>query len=534
MVPSMTGWADVALGNLLGGVSEVLGTPFPSAPLGGGSFPEDGPAITERGQLTTNDRAKLQYMGIDPDTAPLDEINKVLHNGAPVSPPPPPPPDPPAPSPSTVPSSVPPGMSGSAVDAAKRLDDALAKNHSAINDADDELADAVLKATSSSDEGRKRLQGLQQEIIDQVNKLDSTLDTAAGQQQLATFLQDKTGDILDVLKNGSLDADSQAKVLDGLTARYQALHDGGKGSGDDPSKPGGAPQDPASTPAPGAPGATGAAATDPGDPAGSGDDPLLTGGLPSDAMLGGLGGLGPAMGALGGLPAALGSAIPGLGGGGGGLGDLGSAIGSALRDPGSDSPADASDEHAKALKDPSETSSGTDGKASEATQPAGNQGSNSGNASGQNAGAGGTGAPPAAAGPGQVPAASTQVQLPDNSMRTADSPAIAQAGKAVLGGGDIDQAFSAANLQLPPIGSAVSAPVSPSRLQFGDIGQYTDHRVMALGNDTVWINGQVTPIEQLETEPNFLGWVHPTATTSPTVAASATLPATPPAAPAAS
>lgn len=531
MVPSMTGWTDVALSNLLGGVSEVLGTPFPSAPRGGGPFPEDGAAITDRGQLTINDRAKLTYMGIDPDSASLDEINKALDHEAPASPPPPPPPDPQAPPPPTDPSSAPPGMSGSAVDAAKRLDDALAKNHSAINDADDELADAVLKATSSSDEGRKRLQGLQQEIIDEVNKLDSTLDTAPGQQHLAEFLQNKTGDILDVLKNGSLDADSQAKVLDGLTARYQALHDGGKGSGDDPSNPVGAPQDPGGTPAPGAPGAPGAAGTDPGDPGGAdGDDPSLEGGLPSDAMMGGLGALGPAMGALGGLPAALGSAIPGLGGGGGGLGDLGEALGSALRDPGHDSAEEASDEHNGPLKDPNSQTSGD--KSQDGTQNAGNQGAKSQDGT-QNAGAG-SAAPPAAAAPGQVPAASTQVQLPDNSLRTADSPALAQAGRAVLGGGDIDEAYSAAGLQLPSVGSAVSAPVSPSRLQFGDIGQYTDHRVMALGKDTVWINGQVTPIDQLETGPNFLGWAHATATTSPTVTASAALPAAPPPAPAAS
>lgn len=422
-------------------------------------------------------------------------------------------------------------MSGSAVDAAKRLDDALAKNHSAINDADDELADAVLKATSSSEEGRKRLQGLQQEIIEQVNKLDSTLDTAPGQQQLAEFLQNKTGDVLDVLKNGSLDADSQAKVLDGLAARYQALHDGGKGSGDDPSKPGGTPDCPGGTPAPAAPGAPGA--DNGGDPGGAGNDPLLDGGLPSDPMMAGLGALGPAMGALGSLPSALGSAIPGFGGGGGGLGDLGDAIGSALRDPGHDSADEASDEHAAPLKDPSDPQSSGD-KSQNGTQQAGNQGdNNSGTGGAQNAG-NGTPAPPAAAAPGQVPAASTQVELPDNSVRTADSPAIAQAGRAVLGGGDIDEAYSAAGLQLPPVGSAVSAPVSPSRLQFGDIGQYTDHRVMALGKDTVWINGQVTPIDQLDTGPNFLGWAHATATTSPAVPAAASLPATPPPAPAAS
>lgn len=529
----MTGWTDVAVSNLLGGVSEVLGTPFPSAPRGAGPFSEGEPAITDRGQLSVNDRAKLTYMGIDPDTAPLDQINHALERDDPASPPPPPAPDPQAPQPPTSPASAPPpGMSGSAVDAAKKLDDALAKNHSAINDADDELADAVLKATSSSDEGRKRLQGLQQQIIDEVNKLDSTLDTAPGQQQLAQFLQDKTGDILDVLKNGSLDADSQAKVLDGLTARYQALHDGGKGSGDGSSTPGGTPQDPGGTAAPGAAGVPGASAADPGDP--GGDDSGLAGGLPSDAMLGGLGELGPAMGALGGLPAALGSAIPGLGGGGGGLGDLGSAIGSALRDPGHDSTDESSDEHSDPLKDPSDSSSGNNDKSQNGGQQAGNQGDSSGNNTGaQNAGAGST-SPPVAAASGQVPAASTAVQLPDNSVRTADSPAMAQAGRAVLGGGDIDDAYSAAGLQLPPVGSAVSAPVSPSRLQFGDIGQYSDHRVMALGKDTVWINGQVTPIEQLETGPNFLGWTHPTATTSSTVTAAASLPVAPPPAPAAS
>ncbi|MGH3968394.1 MAG: DUF4226 domain-containing protein, partial [Mycobacterium sp.] len=226
----MTGWADVALSHLLGGVSEVLGTPFPSAPRGGGPFPDDG-AITDRGDLSTNDRAKLQYMGIDPDTAPMEQINKALERDAPLSPPQPPPPGPANPPPPTDPAGAPPEMSGSAADAAKRLDDALAKNHSALNDADDQLADAVLKATSSSDEGRQRLQSLQQDIIEQVNRLDSTLDTAPGQQQLAEFLQNKTGDILDVLKNASLDSDSQAQVLGGLAARYQALKDN-KGSDD--------------------------------------------------------------------------------------------------------------------------------------------------------------------------------------------------------------------------------------------------------------------------------------------------------------
>lgn len=60
---------------------------------------------------------------------------------------------------------------------------------------------------------------------------------------------------------------------------------------------------------------------------------------------------GPAMGALGSLPGALGSAIPSLGGGGlggAGLGDLGSALGSALHDGAAPSELD-SDEHVEPL-----------------------------------------------------------------------------------------------------------------------------------------------------------------------------------------
>ncbi|MGH3969012.1 MAG: DUF4226 domain-containing protein, partial [Mycobacterium sp.] len=264
------------------------------------------------------------------------------------------------------------------------------------------------------------------------------------------------------------------------------------------------------------------AQTDPG--VGGGDDGIVDGGLPSDPLLSGLGMLGPAMGgALGSLPSALGSAIPSLGGGlgGGGLGDLGEAIGSALHDPGHDSAEQASDEHADPLKD--QSGSGTD-NSKDGSQTAGsnNQGNGSGATNAENAGNGSAAPPPAAAAPGQAPSPSTQVQLPDNSVRTAATPALAQAGRAVLNGDDIDDAFTAARLQLPPMGSAVNEPVSPSRLQFGDIGQYTDHRVMALGKDSVWLNGQVTPIDQLEIGPNFLGWTHASAAATPTAVAATT------------
>ncbi|MCA2304854.1 DUF4226 domain-containing protein [Mycobacterium intracellulare] len=451
----------------------------------------------------------------------MPDINKALGRDQPAAPPPlPPPPGSPAP---TTPAGTPPppGLSGAGADAAKRLDEALAKNHSALNDADDKLADALLKASSSSADGRQRLQALQQDIIDQVNKLGSSLDTATGQQQLAEFLQGKTDDILNVLKSAGLDSDSQARVLDGLSARYQALQD--KTPGDDPHTKGSTGE---GTGGPDTPGTTPGAGADSPAGTGGGNDPLLDG-LASDPLMSRLGMMaGPAMGALGSLPGALGSAIPSLGGGG--LGDLGSAIGGALRD-GSHDPDLASDEHADPLKDPSGSHTGDD-KSQDGTQPAalhdpGDKADKGDKAGTENAGSGSAPPPAAPAAPGQTPAPSTQVQLPDQSVRTAANGALAQAGRAVLSGDSIDDAFAGANLQLPPLGSPVSSPMAPSRLQFGDVGQYTDHRVMALDKDHVWLNGQVTPIDQLETGPNFLGWTRVSAPTATTVTAAATAPA---------
>ena len=396
-------------------------------------------------------------------------------------------------------------MTGAATEAAKRLDAALAKQHSVINDADDQLADAVLKASSSSAEGKRRLQALQQDIIDEVDKLGPTLDTAAGQQQMAEFLQGKTNDILNVLKNASLDSESQAAVLDGLAARYAAIKDkspAGDGAGNPPGDAKG-----------GTPKTTGGGQTDTaGTSTGATDDPLL-GGLPSDP----LSALMPAMGALGGLPAAMGSMLPGFGGGGGlggglPLGDLGSAIGGLHDADNHQHDADTKpDEHADPLKD----RSGAGDDKPQNTQPAGL--SDPSDKSGtQNAGAGGAPPAAAAAATGQPQGQPTQVVLPDNSVRTAATPALAQAARAVLSGEGIDDAFGKAGLQLPPLGAPVTSPLSPSRLELGDLGQYTDHRVMALGKNDVWANGQVTPIGQLEAGQNFLGWTRaatPAATT---------------------
>ena len=550
----MTAWPDLVVGDLLGGISQVLGTPPPLTPAPNeppaypGTAPSAPPypgmpwppAGDPRAHLTGDQRAALQYMGIDPDTAPMEVINRALAgSGNPPLAPPPPAPTPGAPNPDapTVPASGPPaddGLSGAAAEAAKRLDAALEKNRTALNEADEKLADAILAAKSSSEQGKAQLQQLQQSIIDQVTKLGPTLDTSAGQQQLADFLQGKTSDITSVLKNAGLDSASQSAVLDGLTARYDALSGAKTGDGGDGEKtPTGAAGTPPGAPAPAGTAPAGAA----GDTSSAGltGDPMLDG-LASDPLLSGLGSmLGPGMGALGSLPGMMGGMMP-MGGGGGGLplGDIGSGIGSAIRgatDAGKDSATDPAGD----LKDPAlgDKHGGTeksddDGAvkdppagAKPETKPAGTEGAT----------------PPqeVTAGTGQVaptgqPApADTTVKLPNGATVTADSAALAKAGRAVLEGAPVDDAYRQAGINLSPAGAPVTAPVSPSRLVFGDIGQFTDHRVMALGDNKVWVNGQVTPLEQLQTGPNFLGWEHPAAPApaQTVVTTSATAPADP-------
>jgi hypothetical protein len=224
------------------------------------------------------------------------------------------------------------------------------------------------------------------------------------------------------------------------------------------------------------------------------------------------------MGALGSLPG-MGGMMPMSGGGGGGglpLGDIGSGIGSAIREA-TDAGRDSATDPAGDLKDAAlgekhggAEKSGDDvavkcppaGEKPE-TKPAGTEG-----ASPSQEVSAGTGQ---VAPTGQPASADTTVKLPSGATVTAESAALAKAGRAVLEGAPVDDAYRQAGINLSPAGAPVTAPVSPSRLVFGDIGQFTDHRVMALGDDKVWVNGQVTPLEQLQTGPNFLGWEHPAA-----------------------
>lgn len=533
----MTAWPDLIVGDLVGSISQVLGT-APQSPR------FDMPLATE---LTPEQRAQLQYMGIDPDTSSITVINKALEGmGQPplktgADAPAPgeqhpaqsgkPPITPPA---ETTPQAGPasnPELTGAAAEVAKRLDEALAKNRTALNEADEKLIDALLKAQDSSAEGKAKLGELQKSIIDQVQKLGPTLDTPAGQEQLASFLQGKTDEINGVLKSKGLDSASHGAVLDGLAARYEALSSD-KPSGQNETGEG------TGEPAAGTGPAGGAAA--PGEPgagaAGLEQDPLLDG-LASDPLMAGLGSmLGPGMGALGSLPGMLGGMMP-FGGGGGAmggglpLGDIGSGIGSAIRDAKA-----AGAESTDPLTDPpvgekAETSGDEKGgkdeqgelkdpPVGEGNQPAGPQASTNPAAAEAQSGQ------VTPAGAGQPAADDLSVKVPgfENPV-TAETAAVAQASRAVVGGTPFEQAYRDANLTLSPAGAPVTTnAVSQSRLILGDVGQFTDHRIMALGNDKVWSNGRAVPLEDIDFGSTFLGWERPQATAQaqPVVTASAT------------
>ncbi|MGY1994315.1 DUF4226 domain-containing protein [Mycolicibacterium fortuitum] len=541
----MTAWAETMTGNLLnfsqvlGGGSAPMSPPRMPAPPLSPDATVTIPAIDDRRDITDKQRAVLAYQGIDPETAPLSDINHGL--GLPKQAPAPnsPPPAPPAPatpaSNSGTPAVTPVGdgqhdgdgqLSGAAADVAKRLDETLGKNRSAINNADEQLADAILKAQSSSEAGKAKLKQLQDSIIDQVQKLSPTLDTQAGQQQLAEFLRGKASEILNVANTAELDAKSHAALLDGVAAQLDAIGDGDHGKAGNQGEPGDPEQQnqpggdqPAASPA-------GAAPSDAPLPS----DPLLDG-LASDPLMQGLGSLlGPAAGALGGLPQMMGGMMPGMGGGGGlPLGDIGSAIGSAIRGGATDGPTDPLTD--PPLNDKAEDKPDTDDKGE--AKPAEDKPEDH-TAQTTPAAAPADAATPNApqAQPGQVEQAAAndlKVKLPQSGDEVpVANAALKKAGDEVLSGKSIDDAYRNAGLAMSPPGAPITKNmVSRSEgLEFGDVGQFTDHRVMALGNDKVWDNGREIPLKDLQVGTTFLGWERPH-TTQPVIAATATTP-TPP------
>lgn len=95
--------------------------------------------------------------------------------------------------------------------------------------------------------------------------------------------------------------------------------------------------------------------------------------------------------------------------------------------------------------------------------------------------------------------------------RTAESAA---AVRAHMNGASVAESYAAQSVALPQPGNPITDPtilIPPSQLKAGDVGVFTDHLVMALGNGKVYIAGQIQTLDSLCLGPDFLGWIDPTA-----------------------
>ena len=105
------------------------------------------------------------------------------------------------------------------------------------------------------------------------------------------------------------------------------------------------------------------------------------------------------------------------------------------------------------------------------------------------------------------------------STATAKTAALARAVESYLSGTPVDAAYRAAGIDLPPPGIPVTTPIDPSALSCGAIGMFKDNYVVALSSVKALQDGQVVPLSSVASGPDFLGWMDPSASPAPPVAA---------------
>lgn len=107
---------------------------------------------------------------------------------------------------------------------------------------------------------------------------------------------------------------------------------------------------------------------------------------------------------------------------------------------------------------------------------------------------------------GAVAEPEQDVKLPDGSTQPVRYGALAHAVREVASGKDIRQAYRNAKIS---IGNPDSQ-IPNSATNFGDIGVFDDHDVLALGNGWAYQNRKVVAIEEMDTDTqHFHGWFHP-------------------------
>lgn len=371
-----------------------------------------------------------------------------------------------------------------------------------------------MNAAATTDAARRKLADIQQSIIDAAENPQYDLDTPAGETAYLKFLREQVAAISGLVASGEVASEDAAAITSALADLYTADQPGAA-SGTE-QQPTGSTGTPSGAPAEGAVPVESLPAEDFGlgpelampDPTlsdlglgtGMGTDPMagLTSALPS--MLSSLPGmLGSATGSnpLNGLSGLSGLAEP--------LAGLASSMAERAEEeppvdedePGTEEePGDADDGNAEADGNNEPLPEGQPPVQSEPQQ---------GDVEDPQA------APIAETNPEPLPPP-TSVVLPDGSTVTASSPAVAEVmNQHIKDGTPLAEAYRTANIELPPPGTPVVSPINPSSLMAGDVGVFKDRLVAALGQDRVFVDGQVQPISVLGSSPDFLGWFRPAA-----------------------
>ncbi|OBB92899.1 DUF4226 domain-containing protein [Mycolicibacterium peregrinum] len=398
----------------------------------------------------------------------------------------------------------------------------------------DKKAAATVDAVHASGEASKQaLQDVARDVDAKIKELGPRLNTGEGQQELRDYLKERLSSAKQVIEKQIADAEAKARETQELANRYAEIGGGGEGTGEGGNGGGNGGAGSGGTPVETTPAST-PSAVPAGNQAPTGASPFGSGMMPAGMPMSmpslpsfggggmpGMGGFGDPLSALSGLggnPA--GGETPQLQDQQTGAGDDGKAAsdGVQLHDNQSDHGGSGSDDHGGS-DGKSESGDGQD----QGTHPAGDQGA----AGGDHAAGGGAGA--------HTPGGSgTQVEYVDdkgNEVKTdARTEQAAAAVRAHMNGASVAESYADQKIDLPPPGSPITDPkmmVPPNMLKAGDVGVFKDHLVMALGNNKVYVSGQVQPLDSISSGPDFLAWIDPTAGAQNGGHAPATAPANP-------
>lgn len=421
---------------------------------------------------------------------------------------PPPPPGPPA-APPAAPGPQNGGLPGGANQAGTTYNSGTA----VVSAIDEKLAAKLKEIFAANQASYDRVMGILKEIEDKKTQMGpDALNSPAGLLTFQKFVDEKLAEVQKILADAHVDTATQSEVLKQLTDEYRATgpkgdeHDGGNTGGNTGGDSGGS-----------GGGGNGGSGGDTGGPGTGGtgplDDPLAGLGPPGGGIMDPLAALSPALQGLSSLPPMM----SGMGGGGLPIGDLGSLLGSlggglaGTKDGFSDKAGDTPKAPDDGFKDEKQPKAEPDPEAgfkekdpqppAPPTNPADPLAADPKKAQTAPAAA----APQA--GPGEPAPADLTVKAGDETFTAPDRTTKAVMDDVINKGMGVTAAYAAHNIQLPPPGTPVTAPVDPNLMKGGELAYFQAQApILALGKGKIWLDGQVQPLSALTSRQDFLGW----------------------------